>query len=88
MSPDHADDGDRVAVLEVVDVGVALDLADLAGVDLLLEHVEGRVELVLGEVLGDVDALGEHQHAHRVAHLGEDLDLALEVGRPQVVDAS
>ena len=72
---------------QVLEVGVALDLADLAGVDLLLQHVE-RVRRTRSSVksLRDVHALAQHDQPDRVAHLGEHHDLALEVGRPEVVE--
>src|SRR5690606_16041773 len=77
-----------VAVLQVLDVRVALDGADLAALDLLAEHVERLHEIGLGEVARDVDALLEHDDADGVAHLAEDGELALHLRLvPQVGDA-
>ena len=80
-----ADDGDEIAGLEGARVVVARHLTDLAVVDLLREQLDRLVELVVGEV-ARVAALLGHQDAHRVAHLRQHRDAALERRVEQLVD--
>ena len=54
----------------IVDVGVAGDLADAAGLDRVLDLREGGVELLLRE-RRRVEAESERGQADRVAHLGQ-----------------
>ena len=73
----------RVARGEVRRVRLALDVADDAVVLGLLHHGHGRIGVGALRV-GGVEAEVEHREPHRVAHLGQVLDLALGLGIDRV----
>ncbi len=76
---------DDVACREIVGVVVAGESPDLTLVLLFLDQVDGLLH-GLGGGLRQRAALRQHQHAEAVLHVGEQADLALEGGIPQVVD--
>ena len=77
--------GREVAVGQMVRVVVAVEGADLLVVDVGLDRVVGLL-CVGGGALGWVDPQVQHHQAERVAHLGQQADLALELGIPEVAD--
>ena len=81
------DAGDRVAAGEVLHVGVALHLADVAVVDLLLDEVERLLELRLAPVARRCRRPGDCMTRPAVSRNSrEHDDAALEVVGPQVVE--
>ncbi len=75
----------EVAVGQMVRVVVAVEGADLLVVDVGLDRVVGLLR-VGGGARGWIDSQVQHHQAERVAHLGQEADLALELGIPQVAD--
>src|SRR6478735_7030462 len=70
--------GEDVPGREVLGVVVAGERADLTGVDDLLEPVDRRAPLRVGELVGVGPGHLQHER-HRVPHLREQRDAALEV---------
>ncbi len=78
------DGGQRVAVLKVLLVRVALDVPDLAVAHLLLQHIDRRRELRVAPLAVDLRSQVLHDAAHGVAHFGKHPDAALQGRIPQV----